>query len=577
MREKRRPVLLGLVLALLLLAGCGAGETDPAQPMAYEDLPQDGPFTIFDCDGVEVALYTALLDQVEVEVLPPNRKDVLLQVWEKASLEAAARDGVTDPKQVCGQVLQVRRYTRQQFRKALEQETVPYQHFRTQDAVGRFYALECRNPEQLYRSGPITAEDQETWDRVSCIGAFACKDFRWRNTTHQPVTMEDLGQEFPELPEVGTFLRSVRGEDLTMDPPAGWPPERLEELTAVLNRAGGKPLFNRADRAYGPYLGKVDVWKLTLRGPEDCSLSLSCSPEEEPLVAVSLWNDRQWEALCIEDQELFDLVRHGRDGPQRIDPDAYRSHHALLEQTRQAVLLAQCDNPGLLTECKLLQLTHTFDHREADGSLIAIYDVGFAMQAERPEEVDWCGSLYRDGDFNIRGGNTFGQMGVRYRDSQQVAAAFLGRENYVAPWLDNSEKWDTITWVLNQAELGSINPMRVYCEEDVDAAVLASSLYFEDSESQDALSVVLWPRHEVDDFTYFQVNFTDQGDWVQLQEGQQLYHQEALSFNRPLRITLERPGDIPSRGVGFRVGDNYHLYAIARGGEDSGIYLEPIN
>ena len=29
--------------------------------------------------------------------------------------------------------------------------------------------------------------------------------------------------------------------------------------------------------------------------------------------------------------------------------------------------------------------------------------------------------------------------------------------------------------------------------------------------------------------------------------------------------------------MGFRVGDNYHLYAIARGGEDSGIYLEPIN
>ena len=52
--------------------------------------------------------------------------------------------------------------------------------------------------------------------------------------------------------------------------------------------------------------------------------------------------------------------------------------------------------------------------------------------------------------------------------------------------------------------------------------MLASSLYFEDSKSQDALTVVLWPRHEVDDFTYFQVNFTDQGDWGQLQEGQQL-------------------------------------------------------
>ena len=559
MKHRNWLSLVVLTLVLLLTAGCG-GETgapgDPGTPVV------DGPFTVYDCDGEKVALLTELLDLVEVRVTPDLKRGVLLEVWEKHSLEDARKDGLADPEGVCGRVLQVRRYDRKTFRTVLREETVSLYDFQTKDAVGNYYALTFGREDQLYRCGQITEEDEAVWQKVSRLGELAQLDFHWRNTDHTPVTMEELGTDYRTLPDVGLALRSLQVSELKLEPQNGWNPDRESQLVAAMNRSAGKPITNRADRAFGHFQGQPDVWSLEMTWMDTYHISLSCSPREAPLVAVALWDERMWDAICLKDQELYDLVRYGRDSRYEVDQELYERHRNLLERTRQEIELRHGGNPGGLTDCQLVQLTRSFTHREEDGSLVAIYDVDFAMQAKDLTQMDWSGGLYPDGNFAVRGVSDYGQLAVRYRNGQQRAVAFLGRDRYYAPWLDNSDSWDYVSWLLNQAELGEINPVELIYQRDVDPSVLSSSERLVDTDSDRNATVLVRPRHEVDNFRYFVVEHLREDGHSRMAEGEALYYRDTLSPVRPLLVTLDLPEVRPTRGISFRVGDVYHQYAI---------------
>lgn len=559
-----------VLLVTAIVVGCTF--TSAKEP---EMRGENGPFTVFHCDGVNAAILTEQLDPLEVQICPDVEHGVLLKVWEKASREAAKADGLQEEQ---GWLMSLVRYDQTELDAAVAQSTAQMEVVARDPNRDAYYAIVTSN-DGPYRSDGVTQEDWQVWYRLTSVPRLMQADFHGRNPNLIPLERTDQGFQEADLPEIIPILQSLKAGDLQVSVYPYWYPERVDELARVLVQAAEHPVTNRTDLAAGPLLSTLEpVWQVEAERGEMSRILLSCWPEEEPLVSVAVWDGGPYDTICLEDQALYDLVRHSRDGIRAVDQELYRQHKAILDDAAAQIWAQyQKTQPGTFTDCELVQLTHAFTWEESAESRVEVYDVDFALTTDQLEAVQWEGNLYLDGDFRIRGAQDFGQLAVRYRNGKPTVKTFLGQRHYYAPWEDHSKDWEEAAWVLDQAEFGRENPVYVDYEKHVSGLGMIQNYYTGDS-GPDTVKVVFRSKIPVYHVRYFVVEYDRVvGDMILPTEHQTLYEIDELSQDCPLLVDLPTSKALPLRGIAFRIGSTEYRYMIGESRRDGTIPLYPMD
>lgn len=362
-----------------------------------------------------------------------------------------------------GWLMSLVRYDRAGFEAAAAQNTANTEFVARDEGGNAYYAI-VTGTAGPYHSGGTAEEEQRRWNRLDAVSRLMQADFHWRNPELVPLERTDQGVQEADLPEIVPLLQSLHAGELRVPVFPYWHPERVDQLAEVLARAAEHPVTNRTDLAAGPVLSTLrPVWQFEAERGASCRILLSCWPEEEPLVSVAVWDGGSYDALCLEDQALYDMVRRSRDGIREVVQAAYAQHKTILDDAAARIYAQyQAAQPGTFTACELVQLTHAFTWEESAESCVEVYDVDFALTTDRLGTVQWNGNMYLDGDCNIRGVNGFGQLAVRYRNGGPAVKTFLGWQHDYVPWEDHSGDWAEAAWVLDQAEFGREHPPLPY-------------------------------------------------------------------------------------------------------------------
>lgn len=116
----RKPKMAVYTLAaVVLIAAVAVGCTFTGAKKA--DNFADGDYTLYDCDGLTVAIPNEYIDQLIVHTGEELENDgLLISVYEKASVEAAAADGLDDPiRNGLGWLFALLRYDQEQYEQYL--------------------------------------------------------------------------------------------------------------------------------------------------------------------------------------------------------------------------------------------------------------------------------------------------------------------------------------------------------------------------------------------------------------------------------------------------------------------------
>lgn len=178
----RRLEAFALVLACLLtLSACG-GEADSQEPVQTPP-PQDGgeDVTVYDCDGLDVALPNEYLDQLLVDTDFPDAEESwkpLISVYEKASYEAAMEDFGGGGGFLFGFLVM----DQASFEQHISSDGSGIDVFATDGE--RYYAYTYPTDVQFYRSDAESIPDHPdwpVWEKLNEIGSLVKEDFLTRN------------------------------------------------------------------------------------------------------------------------------------------------------------------------------------------------------------------------------------------------------------------------------------------------------------------------------------------------------------------------------------------------------------
>ena len=141
------------------------------------------------------------------------------------------------------------------------------------------------------------------------------------------------------------------------------------------------------------------------------------------------------------DAVLYDLLRHSRDGADRIDQGAYEGFKAQLEAVMQRNLDSMAQSPGDFYAYQLTCFAPIWSYATRDGNWAQWYAFDFALLPREPERDFWAGGLYMDSDLGVRGFADSGPVVARYRDDTLLGLVFLGSDESYIPAFDEDWPW----------------------------------------------------------------------------------------------------------------------------------------
>nr|WP_325238693.1 hypothetical protein [uncultured Oscillibacter sp.] len=172
-----------ILVCLLTLSACG-GETGSLEPVQTPP-PQDGgeDVTVYDCDGLEVALPNEYLDLLLVDTEFPDAQESwkpLISVYEKDSYEAAMEDFGGGGGFLFGFLAM----DQAAFEQHINADGDSARVFATDGE--RYYARTGPTDVQFYRSGLsgsglLDHSDWKTWEKLCELGPLVQDDFLSRN------------------------------------------------------------------------------------------------------------------------------------------------------------------------------------------------------------------------------------------------------------------------------------------------------------------------------------------------------------------------------------------------------------
>ena len=172
-----------ILVCLLTLSACG-GETGSLEPVQTPP-PQDGgeDVTVYDCDGLEVALPNEYLDLLLVDTEFPDAQESwkpLISVYEKDSYEAAMEDFGGGGGFLFGFLVM----DQAAFEQHINADGDSARVFATDGE--RYYARTGPTDVQFYRSGLsgsglLDHPDWKTWEKLCELGPLVQDDFLSRN------------------------------------------------------------------------------------------------------------------------------------------------------------------------------------------------------------------------------------------------------------------------------------------------------------------------------------------------------------------------------------------------------------
>ena len=161
-----------------------------------QEHPMEGA-AVYSVDGMSYAIPAAFADKLLLREHDGDilfSLDVLFSLYEKASQELAAADGV-DYADSVGHLVSIARYDRAGLEEIMRTD-LPGISFFAKDDAGNYYAAIMPTDVSMYRSQDIwTAEDRDIWSQLAVIPELIRTDFITRNGL-TPYSTDALLQSF---------------------------------------------------------------------------------------------------------------------------------------------------------------------------------------------------------------------------------------------------------------------------------------------------------------------------------------------------------------------------------------------
>ena len=282
----------------------------------------------------------------------------------------------------------------------------------------------------------------------------------------EPLTAEDT----PNDPStVLSAMSSIQAKDFTN--PEYFGTVTAEALAEALNAAVDKQISEAEfmDALGGSYAGVFPHWYIEdawLEGGSgghpgtDRNLDIRCGLPEN-IVEVTLSEDNHRNTAYFRDETLYQLVRHGNDYEEIVDPVAYEKFKNLLVPKMESVLAQMEHNPGNFTGYELKRFILAWSYEdERDGSQIELYHFDFGLLTDTPETVGWAGGMALDSKLRVSADLGPGQLAVKYRNGQVVCTTFMGNDFYYSPGDVSQADWakERINGALDWAEIQAADP-----------------------------------------------------------------------------------------------------------------------
>ena len=231
----------------------------------------------------------------------------------------------------------------------------------------------------------------------------------------------------------GEWMASASAETLGGLDADLYPHLTAEKLAAALREAAAHEITETQAQAAGYPGCAVAFWSVgTHRG-----LRAACGLTAE-VVEVTIPSGARG---YFRDAVLYDLLRHSRDGADRIDQGAYEGFKAQLDAVMQRNLDSMAQSPGDFYAYQLTCFAPIWSYATRDGNWAQWYAFDFALLPREPERDFWAGGLYMDSDLGVRGFADSGPVVARYRDDTLLGLVFLGSDESYIPAFDEDWPW----------------------------------------------------------------------------------------------------------------------------------------
>jgi|GEM_PF-792793 len=170
---KKPKMAIYTLVAVILIAAIAVGCT-------FTGEKNSDDVTLYDCNGLSVAIPSAHIDQLIIHIWDELEDDMtLISVYEKASVESAVADGIDDTG--LGWLFSIIRYDRVQYEQYLCADGSGLYFFAKNDEwyYGESHATDVR----YYRTGDkyFDEDERSQWDALNVLAVSILYDFVERN------------------------------------------------------------------------------------------------------------------------------------------------------------------------------------------------------------------------------------------------------------------------------------------------------------------------------------------------------------------------------------------------------------
>lgn len=161
----------------------------------------------------------------------------------------------------------------------------------------------------------------------------------------------------------------------------------------------------------------------------------------ENIVEISCGESLPQGCIWLEDETLYQIVRHSKDYEEIIDENAFSLFETILTKQMETHLASMSENLGNYIGYELTRFNCVWRYENPDGSVVELYDFDYALLPESIESITWAGGMRLDSQLRVQGVNGGGQFAVRYDENLITGTAFMGNDFYFTPEDLEDEAW----------------------------------------------------------------------------------------------------------------------------------------
>ena len=161
----------------------------------------------------------------------------------------------------------------------------------------------------------------------------------------------------------------------------------------------------------------------------------------ENIVELSCGESLPQGCIWLEDETLYQIVRHSKDYEEIIDEDAFSLFETILTKQMETHLASMSENLGNYIGYELTRFICVWHYENPDGSVVELYDFNYALLPETIESVVLAGGMYFDSQLRVQGVNHGGPLAVRYDNDRITAFAFMENDFIYSPGDTENEAW----------------------------------------------------------------------------------------------------------------------------------------